>query len=106
MKNCAYEMKKAIRSNLIDVGDIMNRNWKAQKNLHPLMVNSTIENLERIAKDNGAIGFKCNGAGGGGSATILAEIGGKDNLTKDIINAGYKLLPFKLDFNGVSCYME
>ena len=39
------------------------------------MVNPIINKAEKIAKSNGAIGFKCNGAGGGGSATILAESG-------------------------------
>ncbi|KON28807.1 hypothetical protein AC481_00100 [miscellaneous Crenarchaeota group archaeon SMTZ-80] len=106
MKNCAYEMKKAIKSNLVDIGDVMNRNWNAQKKLHPLMVNPAIDNLEKIAKDNGAIGFKCNGAGGGGSAIILAGIDNKYNLSKNIIKAGYKLLPFKLDFDGVLSYHE
>ena len=106
MKNCAYEMKKAIKSSIIDFADVMNRNWEAQKNLHSLMVNPFIENLEKIVKDNGAIGFKCNGAGGGGSAIILAGIDNKYNLSKNIIKAGYKLLPFKLDFDGVLSYHE
>ncbi|MFX1590367.1 MAG: hypothetical protein ACFFC1_19715 [Promethearchaeota archaeon] len=106
MIDCAYEMKKAIKSNILDFARVMNRNWEAQKELHSLMVNPTIENLEKIVKDNGAIGFKCNGAGGGGSATILAGSGNKDNISKEITKAGYKLLPCKLDFNGVACYQE
>ena len=46
------------------------------------MVNPTIEKSEVIARENGAIGFKCNGAGGGGSATILAECGNVNPLKK------------------------
>jgi len=43
IRKCAYEMKKAIRSeNIEEIGRIMNKNWNAQKKLHPLMVNSII----------------------------------------------------------------
>jgi len=75
-----------------------------QKKLHPLMVNPAIEKSEMIARENGALGFKCNGAGGGGSATILAECGNVKPLKKKLIKNGYKILPCKLSFTGVRSY--
>lgn len=105
IKNCAYEMKKAINStNFDEIADIMNRNWDAQKNLHSLMVNSIIEKTEKIANENGAIGFKVNGAGGGGSATILAGIGHEHALKKKLSENGLILLPCKLNFYGVETW--
>jgi len=101
MKNCAWEMKRAIKSDLTTIGEIMNKNWDAQKRLHPLMVNASITNAEKISKNNGALGFKCNGAGGGGSATILAEIGHENQIKEKLIEKGYTILPFKLCFKGV-----
>ena len=101
MKNCAWEMKSAIKSDLISIGEIMNKNWDAQKRLHPLMVNAIISNAEKISKDNGALGFKCNGAGGGGSATILAENGHENQIKEKLIKEGYTILPCKLCFKGV-----
>jgi len=59
---------------------------------------------EKIAMENGAIGFKCNGAGGGGSATILAGVGNEYNLKKKILNSGLTLLPCKLNFKGVQTW--
>ncbi|MHA1146730.1 MAG: GHMP family kinase ATP-binding protein [Promethearchaeota archaeon] len=107
IKSCAYEMKQAIISADIDVlGDIMNTNWEAQKKLHPLMVNPIIEKTERIAKENGAIGFKCNGAGGGGSAVILAGVGNEYNLKKKLVENGLTLLPCKLNHDGVETWGE
>jgi galactokinase/mevalonate kinase-like predicted kinase len=82
----------------------MNRNWDAQKNLHSLMVNSIIEKTEKIANENGAIGFKVNGAGGGGSATILAGIGHEHALKKKLSENGLILLPCKLNFYGVETW--
>ncbi len=101
MKNCAWEMKGAIKSDLTNIGEIMNKNWDAQKRLHPLMVNASITKAEKISKDNGALGFKCNGAGGGGSATILAKIGHENQIKEKLIENGYTILPCKLCFKGV-----
>ena len=104
MKECAYEMKKAIKLDISDIGDIMNKNWEAQKNLHPLMVNDLIRKAEKVAENHNSLGFKCNGAGGGGSAIIMASIGNEYNLRRDLIANGFQVLPFKLCFNGVySC---
>ncbi|MHA1913321.1 MAG: GHMP family kinase ATP-binding protein [Promethearchaeota archaeon] len=101
MKNCAYEMKNAVNSNDINyMGEIMNNNWEAQKNLHRLMTNQIINKAEQIAKKNGAVGFKLNGAGGGGSATIIAEIGKEFLIKKKLTKQGYQILPAKLDFLG------
>jgi len=106
MKACAYEMKKAINLDLEDIGEIMYRNWEAQKNLHPLMVNNKILKAERIAKNYGAIGFKCNGAGGGGSISIIAAEGKEFKLKQELIKNGFKILPCKLCFNGVSSFLK
>jgi len=105
MKECAYDMKKAINSDIISIGNIMNRNWDAQKNLHPLMVNPLIKQAEKIAKSNGAIGFKCNGAGGGGTAIILSGRGHEFQIRKQLGEKGFKIIPFKLCFRGVSSFI-
>ncbi|TFG30280.1 MAG: GHMP kinase [Promethearchaeota archaeon] len=105
MKNCAYAMRKAINSSGIEeIGEIMNRNWEAQKLLHPLMINPIIKKVEKIAKENGALGFKCNGAGGGGSVTILAGIGNEFKIKKRLAENGLTVLPAKLNFKGVQTW--
>jgi len=105
MKECAYNMKNAINSDIVNIGDVMNRNWEAQKKLHPLMVNPIIDKAEKIAKSNGAIGFKCNGAGGGGTATILAGRGHEHQIRTKLVENGYRIIPFKLCFKGVSSFV-
>ena len=104
MKTCAHEMKKAINSNIKEVGEVMNKNWQAQKKLHPLMVNPVIEKAEEIAHENGALGFKINGAGGGGSVTILTGTGNEYSLKKKLIDNRFTLLPAKLNFKGVQTW--
>jgi len=105
MKNCAFKMKKAILSaDIREIGRIMNKNWEAQKRLHSLMVNPKIELTEKIAFENGAIGFKCNGAGGGGSVIILAGAGNEFKLKKNLKKNRLALLPAKLNFTGVQTW--
>ncbi len=105
IKDCAYEMKDAINSeNLGLMGKIMNKNWKAQKNLHPSMVNPIIKKIEKLAENHGAIGFKLNGAGGGGSATILAGIGSEYELKRKLYKEGFQILPIKLNLKGVQTW--
>ena len=106
LKNCAYKMNEAIDKDLVDIGDVMNQNWDAQKNLHPLMVNSIIMKAEKIAKKYNALGFKCNGAGGGGSATILANSDHIFAFKNELIEEGYRILPCKLCFDGVFSYSK
>ena len=105
IKDCAYEMKDAINSESLSLmGKIMNKNWKAQKNLHPSMVNPIIKKIEKLAENHGAIGFKLNGAGGGGSATILAGIGSEYRLKRKLYKEGFQILPIKLNLKGVQTW--
>ena len=107
IKECAYEMKDAINSeNLMQMGEVMLKNWEAQKKLHSLMVNPIIKKTEQIALKNGAIGFKLNGAGGGGSATILAGMGSEYKLKKTFTENFFQILPVKLDFMGVQTWIN
>ena len=106
LKNCAYDMKEAIHDTLKEIGSVMYRNWEAQKKLHPLMTNNAISEAEKIAKKHDALGFKLNGAGGGGSATILSDPLKVNSLKNELMQKGYTLLPCKLCFEGVFSYKK
>jgi len=105
LKESAYQMVRAINSEDIhEVGEIMNKNWESQKALHSMMTPPIIQKTETIAFQNGAIGFKCNGAGGGGSAVILAEKGCEYDLKKALLKEELILLPCKLNFKGLEIF--
>ena len=106
LKNCAYKMKDAVTKNIEAMGEVMYQNWSAQKMLHPLMTNKSILKAEKITQRYNALGFKCNGAGGGGSATILANPDKILSLKNDLLKEGYKILPCKLSFDGVFSYIQ
>ena len=105
LKKSAYEMVRAINSeDIYEVGEIMNQNWQAQKSLLPMIAPPIIKKTESIALNKGCIGFKCNGAGGGGSVIILAEKGHEYELKKALLNENLTLLPCKLNFSGLEIY--
>lgn len=105
LKESAYEMVRAINSeDIYEVGEIMNKNWESQKALHSMMTPPIIKKTEKLAFQNGAIGFKCNGAGGGGSAVILAEKGCEYDLKKALLKEELILLPCKLNFKGLEIF--
>jgi len=54
------------------LGEAMQRNTEAQRNLHPKLISADAQQVIDIAREYGALGWKVNGAGGeGGSLTLL-----------------------------------
>jgi D-glycero-alpha-D-manno-heptose-7-phosphate kinase len=101
----AYEMCDALTGGNLDrAGTLMNRNWRAQQQLHDNMTTPAIEALSRIAEEHGAVGFKVNGAGGGGSAVILSAAGREHELRSALLESKAHLLPCKLNFHGLQTW--
>jgi D-glycero-alpha-D-manno-heptose-7-phosphate kinase len=82
----------------------MNANWDAQKALHPDITTPEIEALHRAAFQAGAIGFKANGAGGGGTVTILAERNRNPQITRVVEDLGMQVLPALIDTTGLQVW--
>lgn len=107
LQECPKAMVQAVcKSDIEAIGDIMNRNWDAQKQLHEKITTSEITTLEEVARAHDALGFKVNGAGGGGSAVILSATGKEYNLKKDLIESGFQILPFKINFTGLQVWQQ
>lgn len=102
LEECARKGKAALLSGDLDAfGEAMNENWTAQKALHPDITTPEIEALYESAKEAGITGFKANGAGGGGTVTLLAERN-RDHLVRRAVESlGMTVLPSKIDFTGL-----
>jgi D-glycero-alpha-D-manno-heptose-7-phosphate kinase len=85
--------------------EIMNLNNSAQKALHPGITTDRIEQIEGVARPAGAIGFKINGAGGGGSVTVLCETSRRRQVEERLKAAGYQLLPCRFDWEGLRTWV-
>jgi D-glycero-alpha-D-manno-heptose-7-phosphate kinase len=82
----------------------MNRNWSAQKNLHPDITTPEIEALHQAAFQAGALGFKANGAGGGGTVTILVKRNHNPQVRRAAEDLGMLVLPALIDTTGLQVW--
>ena len=86
-------------NNLVALGELMN---VCQGMLNALQVSTPeLEQLVSIARDNGALGAKLTGGGGGGSIIALPD-GDSEPLVSAIKAAGYNAIPLILtsEING------
>jgi D-glycero-alpha-D-manno-heptose-7-phosphate kinase len=105
LAECARRAKRALlRGDLEAFGAAINANWEAQKQLHPDITSPEVEALAQRAETAGAAAFKLNGAGGGGTATLLCRPDRIGAVRSAIGELGMRLLPAKLDFTGLQVW--
>ena len=106
LKECGIHGKEALLAgDLEGFGAVMNENWAAQKALHPEITTPYIEELHEKAFAAGALGFKANGAGGGGTVTILAQRNRDHHVRRAVEELGMTVLPSKLDTGGLRVWL-
>lgn len=99
MRDIVYEFLDALKNGDIEsLGNLMDQNWQEKRKLSPNISSSWIDEMYSRAKENGAIGGKIIGAGGGGFLFLVAHP--RDH--EKIISALSPLTPidFSFDFNG------
>jgi D-glycero-alpha-D-manno-heptose-7-phosphate kinase len=93
-----------LRGDIAAFAAAMNSNWAAQKALHPDITTPEIESLHQAAFAAGAVGFKANGAGGGGTVTILAEQDHTHLVRRAVVKLGMTVLPSQIDTAGLQVW--
>jgi len=105
LARAAVAGKEALLAGDLDAfGAAMNANWEAQKRLHPDITTPEIEALHRDVSQAGAIGFKANGAGGGGTVTILAKRNHNHLVCRAVEAMGMQVLPAHIDTTGLQVW--
>jgi D-glycero-alpha-D-manno-heptose-7-phosphate kinase len=103
IKQVAFDVKKAIESgDLVEFGRLLDHSWQTKKNLAQGITNPRIDKLMDIAKQNGALGGKLTGAGGGGYMMLFCEKANQKPLTKALVAEGLSPLDFHFDKKGAS----
>jgi len=73
MVGLAEKLKAALEGNDLDqFGNLLHRNWELKKQLASGISNREIDRWYRLARENGALGGKILGAGGGGFLLLYA----------------------------------
>lgn len=99
VKDLGYRSLESIESgNLSNFGLLMHEHWMHKKKRSSSMSNADIDKWYELALNNGAIGGKLIGAGGGGFLLFYTEE--KAKLRKSLQQAGLKEVPIKFDYEG------
>ena len=102
LRNVAVRMKTVLEGGDLDeFSQLLNQNWKHQKELDPSVTNEQIDGLFETACAAGAISGKACGAGGGGCVVFFCEPGKKTSVAKAVEDAGTRYIDFKFDFSGL-----
>lgn len=100
MCGLAKQMKHALENNeLSDFGHILNEGWQRKKELAGKISNHEIDELYNSALNNGALGGKLLGAGGGGFLLFYCP---KDRQEKLEASLGKKRFDFAFEHDGSS----
>jgi D-glycero-alpha-D-manno-heptose-7-phosphate kinase len=100
IKGIGLEIRDAIsKGNLRYFGKLLDVHWHAKKQLSEGISNPQIDAWYELARQNGAIGGKISGAGGGGFLLLYCEEN-KALLREKMRGAGLRELKFRFDFEG------
>ena len=99
VKDLGYQSKAALeRGDLPQFGELMNVHWQHKKRRSGNMSNGEIDRWYQLALQNGAVGGKLIGAGGGGFLMFYAA--DKTKLRHAMREKGLQEVRFRFDFEG------
>ena len=107
IKEIGYEVKETlIKGDVCGFGRLLNEHWLVKKSVSTKMSNSEIDGWYNLALQNGALGGKIMGAGGGGFLLFCVGNGKRKHLRKTLENAGLRYMDFRFDWEGVKTMMN
>lgn len=99
-KELGFRSKEALeKGDVFTFGLLLHEHWQHKRKRQAGMTNTRIDQLYEIGKENGAVGGKLVGAGGGGFLMFLAEDRAK--LRAAMASQGLEECRFHFDFEGV-----
>jgi D-glycero-alpha-D-manno-heptose-7-phosphate kinase len=105
VKELGYQSQEALEvGDLTKFGDLMNVHWEHKKKRSGGMTNPDIDRWYGIAMDNGALGGKLIGAGGGGFLMFYAA--DKTKLRHALTREGLREVRFRFDFEGTKVVIQ
>jgi D-glycero-alpha-D-manno-heptose-7-phosphate kinase len=100
IKEIGYKILESVESgNITNVGLLFDQHWEYKKKISPQMSNEHFNQIYSIAKENGALGGKITGAGGGGFFVFYVE---KDHekFRRKMKDLGLREMRYRFDFEG------
>lgn len=100
IKEMGYQIKEMIeRGDLTSFGLALDKHWQVKKRLSARVSNPRFDQVYQLAKENGALGGKISGAGGGGFFLFYTE-SRHSQLREAMRAAGLREMRYRFDFEG------
>jgi len=104
-KRLALEMKNAlVKGNFDDFGNLLHIAWESKKHMASGITNPQIDKLYEAARQNGAIGGKILGAGGGGYILLYSDFRRKHEVDRAMRDLGAEAKAFSFTKEGLSVW--
>jgi D-glycero-alpha-D-manno-heptose-7-phosphate kinase len=104
-KRLARETKDALmKGEIRRIGELLNESWRWKKEYTPEITNERIDTIYRAAMENGAIGGKISGAGGGGHMFFICEYDRKQLVASRLEQLGAEIVNFNFDKYGLQTW--
>jgi len=105
IKQLGRDIRDALEAgDLKKFGDLMNTHWQYKKARSATMSNERINHWYDLAMQNGALGGKLIGAGGGGFLMFLCEE--RSRVRQVMAEEGLEEVRFRFDFEGTKVMMQ
>jgi D-glycero-alpha-D-manno-heptose-7-phosphate kinase len=102
VKQNAYKMREALLADdLTRFGNLLDDAWIQKRRMNSKISNEKIDAAYTVAKDNGALGGKLTGAGGGGYLLFYCEEDNQAKLIEALAKEGMVNLDFSFDEQGM-----
>ena len=100
-KELGYQIKEALEQGDLELfGRLLDEHWQNKKRRSGKISDPRIDHWYEIAKENGALGGKIMGAGGGGFFMFYCPNDHKAQLRQALSEAGLREMPYDFDFEG------
>jgi D-glycero-alpha-D-manno-heptose-7-phosphate kinase len=100
IKEIGYKILESVESgNITDVGLLFDQHWEYKKKISSQMSNEHFNQIYSSAKENGALGGKITGAGGGGFFVFYVE-SHHERFRQKMKTLGLREMRYRFDFEG------
>jgi D-glycero-alpha-D-manno-heptose-7-phosphate kinase len=101
IRELADHMRRALlKADLPAFGALLHQGWEAKKRISSQISNSLIDEAYALARENGALGGKIAGAGGGGFLLLFCEERNQGKVREAIARLELREMAFGLDSQG------
>lgn len=106
-KELGIKIKAALEEGDLDrVGELMDAHWQYKKRRSAKISAPHIDRWYEVARENGALGGKLIGAGGGGFFLFYCPNAYKGQLRAAMLGEGLREMPFDFDYEGAKVLVD